>query len=54
VDDTPPANIPIGRRGTTDDVAHMVSYLASEKAGYLTGAVIVLDGGATAGRVRGR
>ena len=53
-DDTPRADIPIGRRGTTDDIAHMVSYLASDKAGYLTGAVIVLDGGATAGRVRRR
>ncbi|MDX1483028.1 MAG: SDR family NAD(P)-dependent oxidoreductase [Alphaproteobacteria bacterium] len=49
---SPPENIPIGRRGTTADVAHMVSYLASEAAGYLTGAVIVLDGGATAGRTR--
>ena len=46
------AHIPIGRRGTTDDIAHLVSYLASEAAGYLTGAVIVLDGGATAGRTK--
>ncbi len=51
-DDTPPAHIPIGRHGAPSDVAHMVAYLASEAAGYLTGAVIVLDGGATAGRVR--
>jgi NAD(P)-dependent dehydrogenase (short-subunit alcohol dehydrogenase family) len=47
-----PDNIPIGRRGTTGDVAHLVSYLASDAARYLTGAVIVLDGGATAGRAR--
>jgi NAD(P)-dependent dehydrogenase (short-subunit alcohol dehydrogenase family) len=47
-----PANIPIGRAGTIDDVAHMVSYLASDQATYLTGSIIVLDGGATAGRVR--
>jgi NAD(P)-dependent dehydrogenase (short-subunit alcohol dehydrogenase family) len=47
-----PAHIPIGRRGTPGDVAHLVSYLASDAASYLTGAVIVLDGGATAGRVR--
>jgi NAD(P)-dependent dehydrogenase (short-subunit alcohol dehydrogenase family) len=51
-DPSPPQGIPIGRRGTTADVAHLVSYLASDKAGYLTGAVIVLDGGATAGRLR--
>ena len=47
-------HIPIGRAGTIDDVAHMVSYLASDQATYLTGSVIVLDGGATAGRVRQR
>lgn len=46
------AHIPIGRRGRTADVAQLVSYLASDAAGYMTGAVIVLDGGATAGRSR--
>jgi len=46
------AHIPIGRRGRTADVEQLVSYLASDAAGYLTGAVIVLDGGATAGRTR--
>jgi NAD(P)-dependent dehydrogenase (short-subunit alcohol dehydrogenase family) len=44
------SHIPVGRSGTTDDVAQLVSYLASDAAGYLTGAVITLDGGATAGR----
>ena len=48
----PPANIPVGRHGTLDDVTHLVSYLASDAAGYMNGAVITLDGGATAGRVR--
>jgi NAD(P)-dependent dehydrogenase (short-subunit alcohol dehydrogenase family) len=50
--EAPPANIPVGRAGTTDDVAQLVSFLASGKAGYVNGSVIVLDGGATAGRVR--
>ena len=50
--EAPPANIPVGRAGTTDDVAHLVAFLASGKAGYVNGSVIVLDGGASAGRVR--
>ncbi|HTI85943.1 MAG TPA: SDR family oxidoreductase [Alphaproteobacteria bacterium] len=48
--DQKPAHIPIGRAGSTGDVAQLVSYLASDAASYLTGAVITLDGGATAGR----
>lgn len=49
---TAPPNIPIGRAGRPSEVAHLVSYLASPAAQYLTGSVIVLDGGATAGRIR--
>jgi NAD(P)-dependent dehydrogenase (short-subunit alcohol dehydrogenase family) len=47
-----PTHIPIGRSGTPDDVAHMVSYLGSDGASYVTGAIFVLDGGATTGRAR--
>jgi 3-oxoacyl-[acyl-carrier protein] reductase len=47
-----PTHIPIGRYGKAADVAHLVSYLASEAATYVTGSVIVLDGGASAGRSR--
>lgn len=50
--EAPPSNIPVGRAGNTDDVADLALFLASDKAGYLNGSVIVLDGGATAGRVR--
>ncbi len=39
------AQIPLGRFGATEDIANMVVYLASEKAGYITGQVIQIDGG---------
>lgn len=39
------AMIPIGRAGTPDDVANLVVFLASDKASYITGEVIRIDGG---------
>ncbi|WP_245408426.1 SDR family NAD(P)-dependent oxidoreductase [Zhengella mangrovi] len=39
------ANIPLGRIGTTDDVAGAVSFLLSDKASYITGSVIDVNGG---------
>ena len=37
--------IPLQRIGTADEVAGVVSFLASEDAGYISGAVIPVDGG---------
>jgi 3-oxoacyl-[acyl-carrier protein] reductase len=37
--------IPLGRLGTTGDVAGMVAFLASEHAAYITGQVFAVDGG---------
>src|SRR5690625_4620069 len=39
------AAIPLGRKGTADDVAGAVSFLAGDDAGYISGAVIPIDGG---------
>lgn len=38
-------NIPLNRLGTVDDVAELAAFLASDKAGYITGATYVIDGG---------
>jgi 3-oxoacyl-[acyl-carrier protein] reductase len=37
--------IPLGRWGTVEDVAHAVAFLASAEAGYITGQVLTVDGG---------
>jgi NAD(P)-dependent dehydrogenase (short-subunit alcohol dehydrogenase family) len=42
------ADHPIGRVGTPEEVAHAVLFLASEEAGFVTGAALSIDGGLTA------
>ena len=37
--------VPVGRRGTVEDIASAVCYLASDEAGYITGHAMVVDGG---------
>jgi gluconate 5-dehydrogenase len=41
------ANIPMGRLGEPDEVAPLALYLASDASRYMTGAVLVIDGGYT-------
>jgi 3-oxoacyl-[acyl-carrier protein] reductase len=42
-------SVPAGRMGTPADIAHAVSFLASERAGFITGQRIVVDGGRSLG-----
>ncbi len=39
------AQIPLGRFGTAEEVAHVVAFLASAQAAYITGQVIHINGG---------
>jgi 3-oxoacyl-[acyl-carrier protein] reductase len=36
---------PLGRLGTPADIAHAVSFFASENASFITGQVLTADGG---------
>ena len=38
-------NIPLGRMGEPEDIANAVEFLVSDKAAYITGQVICVDGG---------
>ncbi|MBI1391254.1 MAG: acetoacetyl-CoA reductase [Alphaproteobacteria bacterium] len=39
------AQIPVGRLGEADEIARCVSFLADERAGFITGAVLTANGG---------
>ncbi len=39
------AQTPIGRLGTTDDIAETALWLASDKSSFITGQSIAVDGG---------
>ncbi|MCX5203701.1 3-oxoacyl-[acyl-carrier-protein] reductase [Streptomyces sp. NBC_00237] len=41
------SSIPLRRMGTAEEVADLVAYLVSDKAAYITGSVLQIDGGIT-------
>lgn len=41
--------VPLGRCGSPEEVAAAVGFLCSEKAGYITGAILSIDGGMSMG-----
>ena len=42
------ARIPLKRYGTAEEIARVALFLASEQASYVTGAIVSMDGGASA------
>ncbi|MGH6897990.1 MAG: SDR family oxidoreductase [Geminicoccaceae bacterium] len=39
------AGVPLGRVGTTDDMANVCLFLLSDRAAFITGTELVVDGG---------
>ncbi len=39
------ASVPLGRYASTDEIAGVITFLAGDAAGYITGAVVPVDGG---------
>jgi NAD(P)-dependent dehydrogenase (short-subunit alcohol dehydrogenase family) len=41
------ARTPLGRLGTAEDIARAIGFLATDQASFVTGQVLVVDGGIT-------
>jgi hypothetical protein len=42
------AGLPFGRSGRPEEVADLVAFLASDRAGYISGTIVTIDGGLAA------
>jgi NAD(P)-dependent dehydrogenase (short-subunit alcohol dehydrogenase family) len=49
VQDQIKAMIPLGRRGQPSELSHAVMFLLDDRAGYITGSIITVDGGLSMG-----
>ncbi|HVB86617.1 MAG TPA: SDR family NAD(P)-dependent oxidoreductase [Candidatus Dormibacteraeota bacterium] len=47
IQNTIDATVPLGRRGTPEEMANVFAFLASDEASYITGALLLADGGVT-------
>jgi NAD(P)-dependent dehydrogenase (short-subunit alcohol dehydrogenase family) len=43
------AHVPIGRLSDPDEVGEAISFVASDRASFMVGATVVVDGGMTVG-----
>jgi NAD(P)-dependent dehydrogenase (short-subunit alcohol dehydrogenase family) len=43
------ASVPLGRVGQPNDIARAITFLASDAASFVTGQIVTVDGGKTAG-----
>ena len=43
------SQIPLGRMGNPEELANLIVFLASERASYITGSIIQVDGGVVKG-----
>jgi 3-oxoacyl-[acyl-carrier protein] reductase len=41
------SHVPLGRAARPEEIAHVIVFLASERASFVTGTVVHVDGGAT-------
>ena len=46
------AHVPLGRAGKPEEIAHAALFLAAPESSYITGSVVTVDGGWTAGYAR--